>query len=141
MVPLIVGFALLAEVVLPAPTNRDLGEFLQSDAAAAIFDGSWLWFGVFITMGIFNTVLGEELLFRGVLLPRMNGAFGKRDWVVNGLMFGGYHLHMPWRIPGAALEMFIIARPVKRYRSTWIGIIVHSVQTVVVGLIILSLVV
>ena len=29
---------------------------------------------------VFNTVLGEELLFRGFLLPRMNGAFGRRDW-------------------------------------------------------------
>ena len=30
-----------------------------------------------VTMFVFNTVLGEELLFRGVLLPRMNGAFGE----------------------------------------------------------------
>jgi membrane protease YdiL (CAAX protease family) len=94
-----------------------------------------------MTMGIFNTVLGEELLFRGVLLPRMNGAFGKRDWLVNGLMFGGYHLHMPWRIPASVLEGFLIAVTTKRYRSAWIGIVVHSAQTVVVGLLILSLVV
>jgi hypothetical protein len=29
---------------------------------------------------VFNTVLGEEL-FRGFLLPRMNGAFGRGDWL------------------------------------------------------------
>jgi membrane protease YdiL (CAAX protease family) len=35
---------------------------------------------------LFNTVLGEELLFRG-LLPRIQGAFGLWDWVANGLLF------------------------------------------------------
>ena len=32
---------------------------------------------------IFNYILGEELLFRGVLLPRMNGGIGRWDWVAN----------------------------------------------------------
>lgn len=32
-------------------------------------------------MFLFNTALGEELLFRGYLLPRMNGAFGRGDLV------------------------------------------------------------
>jgi membrane protease YdiL (CAAX protease family) len=47
-------------------------------------------------MLVFNTVLGEELLFRGFLLPRMNGAFGRGDWLANGVLFAAYHLHMPW---------------------------------------------
>jgi membrane protease YdiL (CAAX protease family) len=140
VVPLIAAAALLTELALAAPANRDLGEFLQTDAAAAIFDGSWLWFGLFMTMGIFNTVLGEELLFRGVLLPRMHDAF-KRDWVANGVLFGVYHLHMPWRIPASMLEGSMIAGFAKRYRSAWIGIAVHSAQTVVVGAILLTLVV
>ncbi|MBN1306015.1 MAG: hypothetical protein JXA13_16380 [Anaerolineales bacterium] len=37
-------------------------------------------------MVICNTVLGEELLFRGLLLPRMQGVFGKWDWLANGLL-------------------------------------------------------
>jgi membrane protease YdiL (CAAX protease family) len=141
LVPLVLGIVLLSEVVLAAPGNRDLAEFLKTDAAATIFAGSWLWFGIFMTMGIFNTVLGEELLFRGLLLPRMRDAFGERDWLVNGALFGLYHLHVPWRIPGAVLEGAMLGWAVKRYRSAWIGIILHSIQTVVIGLIILSLVV
>jgi membrane protease YdiL (CAAX protease family) len=39
-------------------------------------------------LAVFNTVLGEELLFRGLLLPRMNGVFGERDWLANGVLFG-----------------------------------------------------
>jgi hypothetical protein len=35
----------------------------------------------------------------GFLLPRMNGTFGRADWVANGILFAAYHLHVPWTIP------------------------------------------
>ncbi len=60
---------------------------------------------------MFNTVLGEELLFRGFLLPRMNGVLGRRDWLANGVLFAVYHLHEPWVIPAGLLDTFIIAYP------------------------------
>jgi len=89
---------------------------------------------------IFNTVLGEELLFRGLLLPRMHGAFGDRDWVANGVLFAAYHLHIPWAMPVILLDTLLISYPVKRFRSAWIGIAVHSSQTVVLTLLVLKLV-
>jgi membrane protease YdiL (CAAX protease family) len=89
---------------------------------------------------IFNTVLGEELLFRGLLLPRMNGVFRRGDWFANGILFAAYHLHVPWAIPATLLDTFIIAYPSKRYRSALIGIIVHSVQSVFFIILILTLV-
>jgi uncharacterized protein len=115
---------------IPAPVNRDQGLFLQSAAGQEFFSGNWPWFAVIVTMMIFNTVLGEELLFRGLLLPRMRGAFGRWDWLVNGVLFGVYHLHLPWSIPANTLDTFIISYPASRYRSALIGICVHSVQTV-----------
>jgi uncharacterized protein len=89
---------------------------------------------------LFNTVLGEELLFRGFLLPRMNGAFGRGDWLANGVLFALYHLHEPWEMPSAFLDTFIYAYPTKRYRSAWIGIAVHSASSVFLGIVILTLV-
>jgi Type II CAAX prenyl endopeptidase Rce1-like len=73
--------------------------------------------GLLLVMFLFNTTLGEELLFRGYLLPRMNGAFGRGDWVANGILFAGYHLHVPWVIPASLLDTFILAYPSKRYHS------------------------
>ena len=93
-----------------------------------------------VTLALFNTVLGEELLFRGYLLPRMNGAFGDRDWIANGVLFATYHLHMPWVIPTALIDTFAISYPSKRYRSALIGIAVHSAQSVVVVGAVLALV-
>ena len=139
LIPLLVLFYLERMIPdLPHPAERDLGQFLfESGNGEAFFAGAWLWFAVLVALAIFNTVLGEELLFRGLLLPRMNRAFGKADWLVNGVLFGFYHLHTPWVIPGALMDTFIISYPTKRYRSAWIGIAVHSLQSV--GLIALVL--
>ena len=82
----------------------------------------------------------EELLFRGFLLPRMKGVFGRRDWVANGVLFAVYHLHMPWAIPAALFDTFILSYPSRRYRSALIGIVVHSAQSIVLFGVVLSLV-
>ncbi len=142
VIPLIVAFG--AEELVPGPgiaAGHDFLGFLDSHAGHVLLAGSWGWFAVIAALVVFNTVLGEELLFRGFLLPRMNGVFGRRDWVANGVLFAAYHVHMPWVIPAALLDTFIISYPAKRYRSAVIGIVVHSAQSVVVLALVLSLVV
>ncbi len=141
VLPLIV--ALAAEELVPGPAipaGRDFAEFLDSHAGHALLAGSWGWFAIIGALLVFNTVLGEELLFRGYLLPRMNGEFGRRDWMANGVLFAVYHLHVPWVIPAALLDTFILAYPSRRYRSALVGIAVHSAQTVVFLALTLSLV-
>jgi membrane protease YdiL (CAAX protease family) len=125
---------------LPMPATRDMGLFLESNAGQEFFSGNWPWFALTVVMMVFNTALGEELLFRGLLLPRMQGVFGRRDWVANGLLFGLYHLHIPWSIPVTLLDTFVLAYPARRYRSALLGIAVHSAQTVVFGALLLVLV-
>jgi membrane protease YdiL (CAAX protease family) len=44
---------------------------------------AWWFFALFVVNATFNTILGEEFLFRGVLLPRMEGVFGRWSWVAN----------------------------------------------------------
>jgi membrane protease YdiL (CAAX protease family) len=142
LIPLIVLFAV--EAMLPAvgvPENRDFAAFLDSDAGQSFLSGAWGWFGLIILLQIFNTVLGEELLFRGLLLPRMNGAFGRGDWAANGVLFAAYHVHAPWTIPATLLiDPFAISYPTKRYQSAWIGIAVHSAQSVFFAAIIITFV-
>ena len=140
-IPLILALA-AEEMIpsLPTPGGRDLGTFFESGAGHDFMSGNWLWLGVLIVMWVMNTALGEELLFRGLLLPRMNGAFGRWDWAANGVLFALYHLHVPWVIPQALVDAFILAYPSKRYRSALIGMIVHSAQSVVFLLLGLALV-
>jgi membrane protease YdiL (CAAX protease family) len=125
---------------LPGPGTRDFATFLGSGTGHAFFHGSWGWFTLVVVMGLFNTVLGEELLFRGFLLPRMNGVFGRADWLANGMLFAFYHLHEPWVIPTTLIDTFCLALPTKRYGSAWFGIVVHSTQTVFICLAVLAVV-
>jgi uncharacterized protein len=125
----------------PPPTGHDFAAFVQSDAGAAFMSGNWVWFALIAALSVFNTILGEELLFRGVLLPRMQGAFGRWDWVANGVLFAAYHLHMPWVILATLLgDTLALSYPSRRYRSALIGIIVHSSQSVLVLVLLQSLV-
>lgn len=126
---------------LAEPSGFALGNALGSPAGQAQFVGAWGLLAVLAVNALFNTVLGEEFLFRGVLLPRMNAVFGRWDWLANGLLFGVYHLHQPWSMLGSmGSGAFLYALPVKRFRSTWMSIIVHSGQSVVLLFLILGLV-
>src|SRR5215217_2031532 len=125
----------------PPPPGRDFAVFVESDAGQAFMSGNWGFFALIRVLFVFNTVLGEELLFRGLLLPRMQGVFGRRDWVANGALFALYHLHQPWGIPNTFVEgIFLEAYPSRRFQSAWMGIIVHSVQSVFVIVFVLTLV-
>jgi uncharacterized protein len=142
LIPLILVFGAVHELIptIAAPENREFATVFESDAGKEFLSGAWGWYGLILVMFLFNTALGEELLFRGFLLPRMNGAFGRGDWVANGLLFTGYHLHVPWAMPATLLDMFLLAYPSKRYRSAWIGIAVHSAQSVVLAILVFTLV-
>jgi len=102
--------------------------------------GAWGLLALFLLSSVFNSFLGEEFMFRGVLLPGMNGVFGGLDWVANGILFGLYHLHQPWSIPLNILAGLLIAFSAKRFGSNWFPIIIHSGQAVYFSVLILGLV-
>jgi uncharacterized protein len=70
-IPLMVGYAAVPFVLPspPSPKARDMGLFLESDVGQSFMSGNWLWFGLLVVLWVFNTVLGEELLFRGFFCP------------------------------------------------------------------------
>ena len=142
VIPLALLFAVGGFVpTFSTPESRDLATWIGTDAGQNFMHGNWAWFGVILVLFLFNTVLGEELLFRGLLLPRMKGAFGRRDWVANAILFTGYHLHMPWLMPGTlVVDTFAYVYPSRRYQSAWIGIAVHSSQTLFFGALVFALV-
>lgn len=121
------------------PAGYDLSEIFTPEFNAQLV-GAWGLVGLFFVNALFNTVLGEELLFRGVLLPKMAGTFGRWDWVANGILFGCYHLHQPWGILDSIATGLVFAFSTKRFHSTWFGIILHSGQSVFFLFLILGLV-
>ena len=79
-------FPLLAE-----PKGYDMSSMLTPELRPQM-GVTWSLLGLFFVNALFNTILGEELLFRGLLLPKMEGVFGKWDWIANGL----------WKLPEPA---------------------------------------
>jgi membrane protease YdiL (CAAX protease family) len=132
------GFAALAGIVLAPYLDAPMAWLFpglqpppfvdQSELASPAFRGQWWLLGVLLLSQLFNYFLGEELLFRGVLLPRMQGAFGRFDWAANAVLFGLYHLHKPWGIPTNIIGSLALTWPARRFRSNWMAIVVHGVE-------------
>jgi membrane protease YdiL (CAAX protease family) len=125
---------------LAEPTGYSFDAILGSQETLRQLEGAWWFFALFVVQAAFNTILGEEFLFRGVLLPKMEGVFGRWSWVANGILFGLYHVHQPWGIPNAVLTGLLYAFPAYRYRSTWMSIILHSAQSVFFAFLVLGVV-
>lgn len=125
---------------LAEPDGWGMEALFQSPEVMATLKGAWWFLALFAVNAAFNTFLGEELLFRGVLLPKMEGVFGKRSWIASGVLHGFYHLHQPWGIASSVVSCLLYALPSQRFRTTWMGVIVHSAQSVYFALLILGVV-
>ena len=78
---------------------------------------------------------------RGTALPWSAAAANGRGLrplglVANRVLFGLYHLHKIWAWPSMIGESFGIAWAGKRYRSFWMGVIVHGLEAFFVVLIV-----
>jgi membrane protease YdiL (CAAX protease family) len=123
------------------PLGYSFGVIFESQEILERLVGAWWFFGLFVVFAVFNSILGEEFLFRGVLLPKMEGVFGRWSWVASGVLHAFWHVHQPWVILETLISAaFLYAFPSWRFRSTWMGVIVHSVQNVFFLFLLLGLV-
>jgi len=111
-----------------------------SQMATLDLTGQWRLLGIAVASVFFNYFLGEEFLFRGVLLPKMEGAFGKHNWLANAVLFGVYHLHQPWGIPTNIVQNLALTLPAKRFRSNWMSIAVHATVGILMLITILAII-
>jgi membrane protease YdiL (CAAX protease family) len=129
------NFPFLAE-----PGSYSIDAIFGSQEILQRLEGDWWFFALFVNRAAFNTILGKEFLFRGVLLPRMEGVFGRWSWVANSVLFGLYHVHQPWGIPNSVLTGLLYTFPAYRFRSTWMSIIPHSARSVFFTFLVLGVV-
>ena len=108
------------------PMPRDLPKALGTDRLNDYFSGNWVGYGMVVAV-VFLAPLAEELVFRGLLLPRMRAVFGRGDFIASGVLFTVYHLHQPWSMPATLIDGILCqAYPTRRFRSTWMGLITHT---------------
>lgn len=72
-------------------------------------------------------ILGEEFLWRGVMLPRQEVAFGKYTWLIHGFGWGLFHVAFGWQLLVTLIPLiFIQSYIVQRTKNSWIGVIMHG---------------
>jgi len=72
-------------------------------------------------------IMGEEFLWRGVLLPRQEVAFGRYAWLINGTGWGIFHIAFGWQLLITLIPLiFIQSYIVQKTRNSWVGVIMHG---------------
>lgn len=123
------------------PFINNLPEYNLMQVMGPQFAGAWWLLGLVMVTLPFNYLLGEEFIFRGILLPKMKGVFGKWDWFFNGVFFAFYHLHKPHGILNQILfSGLLLSFPSKRWRSNWMAVLIHGIEGLIAFLIVLKIV-
>jgi len=82
-----------------------------------------IWFPYWIL-----NILGEEILWRGVILPRQELVFGKNTWLIHGFFWGIFHIAFGWQLLITLVPiLFIQSYVVQRRKNSWTGVVIHAV--------------
>ncbi len=72
-------------------------------------------------------IMGEEILWRGVILPRQEARLGKWTWVFHGFCWTLFHIPFGWKLLSTMLPiLFIQSYVVQKRQNTWTGVIIHA---------------
>jgi len=144
---MVLSFTLMFIIPLPDilgsifPFLKNLPQYNLGPLMTPEYKGVWWLLGLTLITIPFNYFLGEEFLFRGILLPKMKGVFGKSDWFFNGVFFALYHLHKPLGILNQAVfSGFILSYPARRFRSNWMAVIIHGMEGLIALVIVLRII-
>jgi membrane protease YdiL (CAAX protease family) len=111
----------------------DMVDMANNLTQGILFDmplqGQWWLIAVYF-IGWFLNIAGEELWYRGWMLPRQEVAFGKYAWIINGLMFNFQHTFQPWNMLAMLPGSFFVSYAVQHQRKTLMSIIWHGLLNV-----------
>ncbi len=92
--------------------------------------GTWWVLIYYAAVMLVCNIGGEELWWRGYVLPRQELALGKAAWVVHGIFWSVFHLFMQptlWDTVRMSISGVALSFVAQRTKSTWPGIVGHSV--------------
>lgn len=126
--------ALFASGLIPVPAQVPVlidprvslsTEFLEQ-AAGGPLAGQW-GLALLFTVYLILNIAGEELWFRGYLLPRQVAQHGRHAWLVHALMWTGFHAFRYWSLLSVLPLALSMAYVSQRTRSNWPALISHLV--------------
>jgi membrane protease YdiL (CAAX protease family) len=117
-----VALALVANAVVP-PIYRAIG-FTPPIETAEPWGLSAL---PLVLAGLALNILGEELWWRGYVLPRQELQFGPLAWLWHGLMWACFHAFKWWTIPALLFVCPVVPFVALRTRNTYPGMVSHLI--------------
>jgi membrane protease YdiL (CAAX protease family) len=82
------------------------------------------WFVMF-----FFNILGEELMWRGYILPRQELSLGKNAWILNALLWFVFHIAFGIDLLILLIPILIVLPyAVQKTRNTLVGIWIHALM-------------
>jgi membrane protease YdiL (CAAX protease family) len=88
--------------------------------------GNWGWVVLVLMLFFFNT-FGEELYWRGVLLPRQELVHGRFTWLIHGIFWNLFHLPLyPWYFVYGLSITLTISFVAQKTGNTWAPILLHG---------------
>ena len=112
-----------ADFMAQAVQTRD--EFL-----GVSLQGNWVLLLYFLAILFFLNILGEELWWRGIILPRQELVHGRMTWLIHGVLWTAFHVFyhnnlgsVAAMLPGTCALSYVC----QRTQSTWPGIMGHFV--------------
>ncbi len=82
----------------------------------------FLWFPSWIL-----NIMGEEIFWRGLILPRQELNFGKYAWLIHGIGWSLFHIAFGWQLLITLFPLiFIQSYIVQKTRNSWTGVIIHA---------------
>jgi membrane protease YdiL (CAAX protease family) len=72
-------------------------------------------------------ILGEEFIWRGVMMPRQELVFGKYTWLIHGFGWSLFHIPFGWHLLATLVPiLFIQSYVVQKTKNSWNGAIIHG---------------
>ena len=120
---LIMGISKFLHSRFGIPEIETTPSFMKFDA----FQGSErLLLLPWLVMFFFN-ILGEELLWRGYILPRQEVSIGPNAWFFNALLWTMFHICFGIQLMILLIPiLFILPWAVQKTQNTTVGIYIHA---------------
>jgi membrane protease YdiL (CAAX protease family) len=127
---------LIGSGVVPLPPN--LPAFLDPavEATAVLYDqaaggvqGNWTFLLTSLLLLVLN-VVGEELWWRGYILPRQEVASGESVWLLHGIGWTLFHAALWWNLLNLLPLTLGLVFVVSRRRNTTGGLLIHTLHKI-----------
>jgi membrane protease YdiL (CAAX protease family) len=127
------GLTLVQAGLIPVPPaipaladpHVSLTRTVLDQMAGGSIAGNWDVVLLYLVTFFFN-IAGEELWWRGYLLPRQELAFGKSTWLLHGLLWTAFHAFKWWDMIGLLPVCLAISFSAQRLRNNWPALITHA---------------